>query len=90
MASFDNNLKMDGLLSILDADAKRSVQLIGFSAIFYATALKALKRDYGNPIIISNLCVKSLFELPLIKGNDRIALWNFHQKLKLTISWLNQ
>ena len=88
MASFDNNLKMDRLLSVLDGDAKRSIQSIGSSRIFYATALKALKRDYGNPIIVSHLRVKSLFEFPPIKSNDRIALRNFHQKLKITITWL--
>ena len=88
MASFDNNLKMDRFLSVLDGDAKRSIQSMGSSGIFYATALKALKRDYGNPIIVSHLRVKSLFEFPTIKSNDRIALRNFHQKLKITITWL--
>ena len=39
MASFDNNLKIDRLLSVLDGDAKRSIQLIGSSRIFYTTAL---------------------------------------------------
>ena len=88
MASFDNNLKMDRLLSVLDGDAKRSIQSIGSSGIFYATALKALKCDYGNPIIVSHLRVKSLFDFPPIKSNDRIALLNFQQKLKITITWL--
>ena len=89
MASFDNNLKIDHLLSVLDGeDAKCSIQSIGCSRIFYATTLKALKCDYGNPIIISRLRVKSLFKFPSIKSNDRIALRNFHQKLKITITWL--
>ena len=84
MASFDNNLKMDRLLSVLNGDTKRSIQSIGSSRIFYATALKALKRDYGNPIIVSHVRIKSLLEFPPIK----IALRNFHQKLKITITWL--
>ena len=88
MASFDKNLKMDRLLSVLDGDAKHLIQSIGSSGIFYTTALKALKRDYGNPIIVSHLRVKSLFEFTPIKSNDRIALRNFHQKLKITITWL--
>ena len=87
MASFDN-LKMDHLLRVLNGDANCSIQSIGSSRIFYATALKALKRDYGNPIIVSHLRIKSLFEFPPIKSNDRIALRNFHQKLKITITWL--
>ena len=79
---------MDCLLSLLDGDAKRSIQSIGSSGIFYAIALKALKHDNGNPIIVSHLRVKSLFEFPPIKSNDRIALRNFHQKLKINITWL--
>ena len=88
MASFDISLKMNRLLSVLHGDAKRSIMSIGPSGIFCAIALKALKRDYGSPIIVSHLRVKSLFEFPPIKSNDRIALRNFHQKLKKTITWL--
>ena len=32
--------------------------------------------------------MKSLFEFPLIKANDRIALRNYQQKLKITITCL--
>ena len=88
MASCDNNLKMDQFLSLLNGDAERLIQLIGSSAFFYSTILKALKCDYGNPITVSHLRVKSHFELPSIKNNDRIALLNFHQKLRMTITWL--
>ena len=56
--------------------------------IFCVAALNALKRDYRNPIIVSHLRLKSLFEFPQIKSNDRTTLWNFHQKLKTTITWL--
>ena len=80
MVSFDNNLKMDHSLSIIDEQGKHSMQSIGSSGTFCAVALKALKRDYGIPIIISHLRVKSLFEFPPIKTNDKIALRNFHQK----------
>ena len=86
--SFDDNIRMDRLLSVLDGDAKRSIQSIGSSGIFYATALKTLKRDFGNPLMIAHLRLKSLFELPVIKQYDRIALRNYHQQLKITITWL--
>ena len=79
---------MDHLLSVLDGDVKSLILSIGSSRIFYATILKALKRDYGNPIIVSHLRVKSIFEFPPIKSNGRIALRNSHQKLKITITWL--
>ena len=57
MASFDNNLKMDRLS--MEKLNVQSIQSIESSRIFYATALKALKRDYGNPIIVSHLRIKS-------------------------------
>ena len=85
IASFDNNLKMDSLLNVTDGDTKRSIQSIGSSGILYVAPLKALKRDYGNPIIVSHLHVKSLFEFPPIKNNDRIGLPNSHPKLRITI-----
>ena len=64
------------------------MQLIGSSGIFCTNAIKPLKHDYGNPIIVLYLHVKSLFESPLIKSNDIVALWNFYQKWKITITWL--
>ena len=79
---------MDRLLSVLDGETKRSIQSVGSSGIFYATGLKTLKSDFGNPIIVAHLRMKSLFEFPLIKANDHIALRNYHQKLKITITWL--
>ena len=82
MDSFDNNLKMDHLLSVLHEDAKPSMHAECH------TALKTLKRDYGNPIVVSHLLVKSLLELPPIKSNDRKALRNFHPKFKIYITWL--
>ena len=88
MTSFDNNLKMNRLLILLDKEAKRSLKSIGSSGSFYTTAPKVLKRNYGNPIIVSHLRVKSLFKFAPIKSNDRIALRNFHQNLKVTITWL--
>ena len=88
MTSFDNNLKMNRLLILLDKEAKRSLKSIGSSGSFYTTAPKVLKRNYGNPIIVSHLHVQSLFKFAPIKSNDRIALRNFHQNLKVTITWL--
>ena len=86
MASLDDNLRMDHLLSLPDGEVKRSIQSVRSSGIFYATAFKTLKLDFGNPVIVAHLRIKSLFKFPPIKGNDRIAFRNYHQKLKIT--WL--
>ena len=79
---------MTRLLSVLDGEAKKAVETIGTSGIFYATALKILKRDFGSPLLISHFRLINLFDKPIIRANDRITLRQFHQELKLTITWL--
>ena len=88
MALLDDNLRMDRLLSLPDREVKRSNQSVRSSGVFYATAFKTLKLDFGNPVIVAHLRIKSLFKFPPIKGNDCIAFRNYHQKLKITITWL--
>ena len=60
---------MERLLSVLEGEVKSSVASIGISDIFYATTLKTLKRDFGNPIAIAHLQMKHLFKQPQIKNN---------------------
>lgn len=86
--TFDDNTRMERLLSVLDGDAKKAVQSIGSSGIFYATALKTLKRDFGNPVVVSHLKLKAVLDLPQIPANNRIALRRYHQQLNATITWL--
>ena len=57
-------------LTVLDGDAKKSVEVIGTSRIFYATALKCLKRDYRNSLVITHLRFKALFDRPQLKVFD--------------------
>ena len=52
---------MEQLISVLEGEAKRSVESIGCNGI-YATALKSLKRDFGNPILVSHLKIKALLD----------------------------
>ena len=86
--TFDDNTRMERLLSVLEGDAKKAVQSIGVNGIFYASALKALKRDFGNPVVVSQLKLKSLLEQPQIASNDKISLRRFHQQLSTTNTWL--
>ena len=70
---------MNRLLSILDGDAKNAVKSIGTSAMFYATALKCLKRDFGNPLLVAHFKMKNVLDHPQIKINDKIFKFNFKQ-----------
>ena len=53
---------MDHLLNSLDGEAKKSAKTVGTNGYFYATALKVLKRDFGNPLVVSHLKLKKLFD----------------------------
>ena len=52
--TFLGNIRITGLISLLDADAKRTIQLAGLSGLLYESALKTLKRDFGNPLLLQH------------------------------------
>ena len=85
--SFNDTIRMERLLSVLDGPARSSIESIGTNSIFYATALKSLKRDYGNPYVIAHLKLKEMFDRPQININDNEGLRNFYQQLKTAIAW---
>ena len=87
-STFDDNLRMERLCSVLYGEAKRVIETIGNTRRFYATALKTLKRGFGNPLLISHTKLKLLFDQPQIKSADRISLRRFHQQLKINNAWL--
>ena len=86
--SFSGSVRMDHLLSVLDGKAKRAVSAIGQDGFFYASALKLLKREFGNPLMVSYLKLKEVLELPPIQHDDQNSLRNYHQKLKTIVTWL--
>ena len=62
--TLNDTIPMERLLSVLKGEAKRSVESIGRNGIFYATTLKCLKREFGNPKEVTHLKLKSLFDQP--------------------------
>ena len=79
---------MERLHSVLKGEAKKSVESTGKSGIFHATALKTLKRDFGNVFTVAYMKTKLLFQKPQLKHNDQISLRDFQQQLKCHIRWL--
>ena len=71
--SFTDNDKMERLLSVLTGEAKKGVECIGTSGLFYATALKSLKRDFGNKTVVTHAKLKNLLDKPQIVSDDRAA-----------------
>ena len=74
---------MTRLISLLDGDPKKAVQLTGSNGLLYASALKSLKRDFGNPLLVATLCMKILFDKAQINGRDKMSLREHHQQLKM-------
>ena len=57
-STFDGNFRIERLCSILYGEAKRVIDTIENTKRFYATALKKLKRNFGNPLLISQAKLK--------------------------------
>ena len=85
---FVNNTRRIRLQSVLDGETKCIVEAIGCNKIFFTAALKTLKRDFGNPLIVSHSRLCSVFDKAQIKTNDRLGLRQFQQQLKCNNSWL--
>ena len=65
---------MEHLLSALDGEAKHTLTSIGRSGIFYAAALKTLKRNFGNFQLVTFLKLKSVLDLPQISSDNHTDL----------------
>ena len=62
--SFTDEIRMERLLSVLDWGAKLTVISIGRNSLFYAAAKKAINGNFGNPMILSFLKLKSVIDIP--------------------------
>ena len=49
---------------MLDGEAKGIVAAFVLNGIFYATALKRLKNNFGNPLLVVDLKIKTVFDRP--------------------------
>ena len=85
--TFTDSVRLERLISVSEGNAKKAICFIGTQSIFYTTALKTLKRGFGNPDVVANLKIKSLFDIPQIYANDWVGLRQFHQRLKCCITW---
>ena len=75
---FNDSLRMDHLMNGLDGEAKKSVKTVRTNVYFYATALKVLKRDFGNPLVVSHLKLKKSYDQKQINIKNKLGLRSFH------------
>ena len=84
--TFSDSLRMECLLSVLDGDAKQMVSAIGRNGLFYAIALEAFKKEFGNPYAASFLKLKAVLDQSQIQTDGQKGLMQFHQQLKTVIT----
>ena len=65
---------MERLLSVLDGDTKRVVSAISRNGLVYATASKALKREFGNPYAVCFLKLRAVLDQSQIQTDDQKSL----------------
>ena len=87
--SFNDSLRVDHLMNSVDGEAKKSVKTVGTNGYLYATALKVLKKEFGNPLVVLHLKLKKLFDQKKINIKDKLRLRSFHQQLCICMSWLS-
>ena len=85
---FSDSIRIGRLLSVLDDDAKKALSAFVQDRLFYASALKLMKGEFGNPLMVWHLKLKDVLELPLILHGDQNNLKNYHQKPKTAATWL--
>ena len=83
--SFTDDIRMERLISVLDGHAKRAVAAVGHSGLLHASALKLLKQDFGNPLVVSYKKVKVVLDQPQIHPNGKTSLRRYHQVLRSTV-----
>ena len=85
--TFNDTMRMERLISVLRGEVKKEIESIGINSMFYATAIKTLKREYENPLLVSHPKLKKLFDQPQIKNQDRTALREYQHQLKCNNTW---
>ena len=61
---------------------------MGRNGLFYATALKALKREFRNPYAVSLFKLKAVLDQSQIQTDDQKGLKQIHQRLNIVITLL--
>ena len=54
--------------------AKRAIESFATSGLFFASVLKNLKHEFGNTLLVAQLCLKNMLDKPQIKSNQQREL----------------
>ena len=88
LKTFNETIRIERLFIVLKDKAKGSLKSIRKGDIFYATFLKYLKQEFGNPNVVTQLNSEPLLAQPQIKVAERTLLKLCHLELKGNNTWL--
>ena len=85
-----DSIRMMQLKMHLTSDADRVISGIGISGIMYATALKTLKLEFGQPSVIARAYINKLTKGSKLSSGDRQGLRDFSLDIVNCIAKLKQ
>ena len=81
--SFNDSIRTDRLISLIDWEAKRVICAIGRNGVIYASAMKTLKKEFGNPYTVCvTFATQKHSRTPSISPHGNKGLRHFNQQLK--------
>ena len=75
------------LFQNLDGEAKKPVESLGVTGHSYPTALKTLKRQFGNPNSVATAYLNNMLNSSYVPSNDRQALREYYYQVKACTAW---
>lgn len=78
---------MSYLLENLSGEAKKAVESLGATGYSYPTALKILKRQFGNPSSVASAYLKNMLDNSVVTSHDRQALRDYYYQVKACNTW---
>ena len=73
-------MRMTCLISATDREAKRAIEAVDTSGLFYTSALKTLKSEFENTLLVAHLYLKSMLAKPQIKPTTLLPYQSFTNK----------
>ena len=79
--------RMSYLFQNLSGEAKKAIESLGVTGHSYSTALKTLKRQFGNPSSVASAYLKNMLDNSCVTPNDRQALRDYYYQVKACTTW---
>lgn len=79
--------RMAYLFQNLDGEAKKAVESLGVTGHSYPSALKTLKRQFGNPNSVATAYLNDMLNSSYVPSNDRQALRDYYYQVKACTTW---